>query len=183
MPVVVHKNISEVQPEWCRKPIERFDTKNELLPKVERVLFFNPESIYEIITERNLINPFSRHPSVSQYDLFPQPDKTICSCGCGVKLTGRQKRWASDDCRWFAGQVWMIIAGYPETISRYRSYISGHYDCEECGDTLNIELDHLHPIKFGGGGGWLSNYKNKCRKCHRIKTNKDFGFKTAINNL
>ena len=31
------------------------------------------------------------------------------------------------------------------------------------------------PVKFGGAGGWLSNYEFKCKNATE-KTNKDFGF-------
>lgn len=40
-----------------------------------------------------------------------------------------------------------------------------------------LKVDHIFPVKLGGGGGWLSNYQLLCHKCHVEKTNEDFGWK------
>lgn len=53
--------------------------------------------------------------------------------------------------------------------------------CDEC-ECDSYEIDHRWPVKFGGGGGWLSNYKKLCKTCHRKKTNSDFGWKQEIEN-
>jgi 5-methylcytosine-specific restriction endonuclease McrA len=50
--------------------------------------------------------------------------------------------------------------------------------CNHCGaEDCILDLDHKTPVKFSGGGKWLDNYQYLCKKCHRIKTNSDFGWK------
>jgi len=82
----------------------------------------------------------------------------------------------------FAFNVFAIISGYSNTISNFIRHYYGSDNCHVCDGNIlyeTNELDHIYPVKFGGGGGWLSNYKYKCKKCHREKTNTDFGFKQA----
>lgn len=170
----------DVQPYECRKPLDFLNNKAaNWNPIQKRVFFFDPTPIYERINEAGLLNPYQRQCSVSINFLFPQIEKK-CACGCGKELIGRQKRWASKECYNFAFNVFAIIGGYTNTLRQYRNIFIGGYKCEVCGEPEHytpVELDHIYPVKFGGGGGWLSNYQFKCKKCHREKTNKDFGFK------
>jgi 5-methylcytosine-specific restriction endonuclease McrA len=106
--------------------------------------------------------------------MFPKVDG-MCSCGCGKPLTGKQKRWASEPCNTFATDIYFIICGYQGTVERFMLRYLGH-KCS-CGEIYGLELDHIVPVKHGGGGCWLNNYQWLCAKCHRLKTNKDFGFK------
>lgn len=41
----------------------------------------------------------------------------------------------------------------------------------------NIDIDHIVPVKLGGGGCWLSNYQPLCKPCHKTKTVADFNWK------
>lgn len=43
-----------------------------------------------------------------------------------------------------------------------------------------IKVDHVVPVKLGGGACWLSNYQLLCHDCHVGKTNTDFGWKAKI---
>lgn len=145
-----------------------------------RVLFLDPTPIYDRIK----VNHFSRFQSVSIYDIFPSNDK-LCSCGCGKELSGKQKRWASDSCKYFAQAVWGIINGHTQIISSYLRLYHGFEACIKCGLTdsysiqsnglsvNNIHIDHIVAVINGGGGCWLSNYQYLCKNCHNEKTNID----------
>jgi len=167
----------EIQPDWCRKKI---DITNSVTPLFSmrtyqrKVFEFDPAEMYERINFLNVAKPYERHHSIGVKILFPQNDN-LCSCGCGQVLQGRRTRWASDECRLFSDVVFCIIAGYRDTIANYVGLIKG-FKCAVCNSSYCCELDHIYPIKFGGGNSWLSNYEFKCKKCHREKTNKDFGF-------
>jgi hypothetical protein len=167
----------ENQPSIYRQKIH-VDVKK--IPKAQehlrRLFSFEPSVIYERIEESGNFDIYKRHFSVPMDILFPKIEGE-CSCGCGEKLTGRRTRWSSDVCYKFANAVFLIIAGHASSLRFYRKKIIGSIRCEICGSTHNIELDHIYPVKFGGGGGWLSNYMFKCKKCHVDKTNADFGFK------
>lgn len=153
-----------------------------------RVMFFDPKEVFE----RVKINHFQRHPSVSILSIFP-PLEGICSCGCGQILSGRRSRWATDDCMNFATAVRFIIAGDMKTIGRYLRYYYG-WNCSKCGcDDKGhdmgangvvswIKIDHIIPVKNGGGGWWLSNYQLICHDCHVNKTKEDFGWKGKNKN-
>lgn len=62
--------------------------------------------------------------------------------------------------------------------------------CVDCGSWQNLELDHENPKEKIDHRVWswelrkrlkeLSKCKPRCRRCHRIKTNKDFGFGELI---
>lgn len=173
----------DIQPYECRQPLG-LPNNNAVnwKPIPKRVFFFDPTSLYEKINDAKVLNPYQRQCTVSINFLFENKDKR-CACGCGKELTGRQKRWASKECNDFAFAVFAIISGYTNTLRQYRNIFIGGYKCEVCGEPENyepVELDHIYPVKFGGGGGWLSNYQFKCKKCHREKTNKDFGFKQTV---
>lgn len=176
-------SLFDIQPYECRKPLELpINNAVNWKPIPKRVFFFDPTPLYEKINEAKILNPFQRQCSVSMTFLFKN-ENNKCACGCGKDLTGRQKRWASKECSDFAFAVFAIIGGYTNTLRNYRSIFIGGIECEICNDIPQyeaVELDHIHPVKFGGGGGWLSNYQFKCKKCHREKTNKDFGFKQNI---
>jgi len=172
----------DIQPIHCRLPLDLSNVDlSELNPIPKRVLQYNPTPLYERINEANLLNPFKRQCTVSMTFLFKN-ENNKCACGCGAELSGRRKRWATNDCSNFALAIFYIISGRVDSLRFYRSRFIGGLCCEICGIsefTEPLELDHLHPVAFGGGGGWLSNYQFKCKPCHRVKTNKDFGFNTT----
>jgi 5-methylcytosine-specific restriction endonuclease McrA len=145
-----------------------------------RVLFLDPKPIYDRIN----VDHFVRVQSVSIVDMFPI-NGNICGCGCGIELIERRRRWATDNCKYFAQAVWGIINGHSEIISSYLNLYQGIIACIECGitDTYKefkngmsvnrIHKDHILPVYKGGGGCWLSNYQYLCDTCHKQKTKKD----------
>lgn len=145
----------------------------DILIKWKRVLFFDPTDIYDRIHDQ--INPYQRILSIPVEVMFPSIEG-MCACGCGKPLEGRQIRWANEHCSSFAWDVRNIICNAHQRPTKYIHRYFGK-QCMECTEELGQELDHIIGVKHGGGGCWLSNFKWVCKKCHRNKTNKDFGFK------
>jgi 5-methylcytosine-specific restriction endonuclease McrA len=149
----------------------------ELNDHMRRVMFFDPrEIIKRVKIDHNL-----RNPSFSVIQAFPS-NGNKCACGCGAELVGRRKRWATKECHDFATTIQLIFMCYPNTISKYLRKYYG-YNCIECGcedkshgEVSWIKVDHIIPVKHGGGGGWLSNYQLLCHDCHVKKTKEDFGW-------
>ncbi|QNF35851.1 HNH endonuclease [Adhaeribacter swui] len=108
--------------------------------------------------------------------MFPNYQNGQCSCGCGAALLGRRKRWATDDCSQFALAVWAIIDGQVGKFEYFVAKYNGR-KCAVCRSRRDLKVDHIVPVKHGGGGCWLSNYQLLCHSCHVQKTNKDFGWK------
>jgi 5-methylcytosine-specific restriction endonuclease McrA len=154
----------------------------------KRVLFFDPAPVYDRIK----IDHYSRHPSVSVEDIFPAIPG-VCACGCGKPLTGTRRKWATNECSEFGVSVRFIINGNLGLLQRYLRYYYG-WKCQKCGcedkghdmgknGTVSwIKVDHIIPVKKGGGGWWLSNYQLVCHDCHVGKTNEDFGWKGNSKN-
>lgn len=143
-------------------------------PHQEQVAFFDPSGVYS----RQPVNIHRRvQASLSFALMFPSQNGT-CACGCGKPLRGKQKRWASEDCSSFAYGVWSIIDGRRDTIAFYVAKLNGGYRCK-CGSDVDVRLDHIIPVKHGGGGCWLNNFQWLCHTCHVNKTNEDFGWKKA----
>jgi 5-methylcytosine-specific restriction endonuclease McrA len=149
----------------------------------KRVMFFNPTDIYK----NTHIDQYKRNQQISIRDMFTNK-KGICGCGCDAKLIGRQTRWATKECMQFAVDVFFIITGNIGSISFYIKKYYGEY-CVICG-TKNVgqqfknglivnslKLDHIIPVKHGGGGCWLNNYQFLCHTDHVEKTKKDFKWK------
>jgi len=108
--------------------------------------------------------------------MFPDRKDGYCSCGCGAALVGRRRRWATNECTKFALGVWAIIDGQVGTFEYYVGKYNGK-KCAGCRSRRQLKVDHIVPVKHGGGGCWLSNFQLLCHACHVIKTNKDFGWK------
>lgn len=177
------KKLFDVQPQWCRKPLDVSLVNNfeSLSNHMKRLVTFDPSDAYDRLNAANAIDPFERYNSVSVSLLFPKKDG-FCACGCGKKLTGRQRVWAGNDCQNFALNVQCIISGHSHLLTLCEIIFGKN--CSVCGkpeDGIVNELDHKYPVKFGGSGGWLTNYEFKCKKCHREKTNADFGWKQGAN--
>jgi 5-methylcytosine-specific restriction endonuclease McrA len=171
----------EKQPEWCRQKLDAAMVKNfdKLHENLKRLVLFDPTEAYNRIDAANAIDPFRRYNSVSIGLLFPKAKEKVCSCGCGTNLTGRQTVWAGKECTKLPLNVQTVISGHSHLLSLCRGIFGS--ECVVCGISESDsghthELDHKYPVKFGGAGGWLSNYEFKCKKCHRDKTNNDFGF-------
>ncbi len=191
------KNTSKflsIQPASCRTALPKKDmawdewhlNKPELIEKFERVLFFDPTEIYDRIHSK--IDPYKRHAGLQINDLFPLQEKEDgkCRCGCNVVpkeyMNGKYHMWATHTCQSVASDILSIINNYFQRPAKYITLYYGK-QCSECGNAEHgRELDHIVGVKQGGGGGWLSNYRWLCVKCHRNKTNKTFGFKNS-NNL
>ena len=142
----------------------------------KRVLFLDPSDIYSRVN----IRPYERvQTHLTFAEMFPAKPDAACACGCGAAISGRRRRWASDDCTKFATTVWAIIDGQAGTIS---TFVKKYYGakCSICGTRKELKADHIIPVKHGGGGCWLSNFQLLCHFCHVAKTNKDFGWKQNI---
>lgn len=154
------------------------------IPHQLRVLKFDPSNVPNIFNFKTR----QRNHSISIERIFPLRDDGVCACGCGQKLPSRRKRWATDDCQNYAVAVRFIIAGSTSTIARYLRLYYG-WNCFECGCQDKghdmghngvvswIKIDHIIPVKHGGGACWLSNYQLLCHDCHVSKTKKDFNWK------
>lgn len=150
-----------------------------------RVLEYDPLPISALAK----FNPYRRYQGISIIDVFPR-NGNMCGCGCGVELTGRKKRWASDECQRYAVDVFWILNGTASVIAKYMRIYCG-WQCSKCGcgdsgkdhglygTISDFQVDHIIPVKLGGGACWLSNYQILCTSCHRPKTNKDFNWKNA----
>lgn len=117
-----------------------------------------------------MISEYKRYQKgLKVQDLFPQKGD-VCACGCGVKLTGRQKRWASESCSQNAYFNCAIIKGSSSIIRKVLYSEQGGY-CQNCGtyDT-KWQADHKLPVAFGGGGCDLTNFQTLCEDCHKKKT-------------
>lgn len=184
----------EAQPAHCRAALpkkeivwsEWYNDKPKLVARLERVLFLDPTELYQRVG--HLIDPFKRTQSIGMENIFPK-QSIICACGCGQKAKASdafkedgitptwQRKWATDECNSFANACLSIINNTFQVPSKYIKFYDGYKcDCGSEGLNYGLELDHLIGVKHGGGGCWLSNYKWKCKDCHRNKTNKDFGF-------
>lgn len=145
----------------------------------ERVILFDPSGVYSRIS----INKYERYQSgLSLCDMFPALDG-ICACGCKKELSGRRKKWATDDCSSFAFGVFSIIRGGTDYVRRLmQGYLE--YKCCKCGcenyiiEAPNsifsgLQVDHILAVQNGGGGCWLGNYQFICHRCHSVKTTGD----------
>lgn len=152
--------------------------------KWNQVLYYDPRPLLTRI--QPLINPYARHQNLFMAQVWPNKHG-ICACGCGETLVGRKRRWAHPDHTWSSLQIFRIIQGDVDVIYDYIRRYHGE-TCAVCDvtpdkidrDTQLFDLDHIIPVAHGGGGCWLSNYQLLCLGCHRIKTNRDFGWKQSM---
>jgi hypothetical protein len=135
-----------------------------------RLLFFDPKEVYE--RAGGLIDPYKRNQSnLSTKILFPLRTDGQCRCGCGRQA---KKYWYDDYCKNFAYDVYQIICyGTAHSKILIREYYGDLCQAENCTKHWT-EIDHIIPVKHGGGGCWLSNYLPLCAMHHVDKTNKDF---------
>lgn len=137
-----------------------------------RLLFFNPKPIYNRIGY--LINTTERIQSKLSLELlFPKRTDKICRCGCGRPC---KRSWHSEQCSDFAFGVYSIICYGTSRVQPLMNLYHGR-ECQMCKDNWWEDIDHIIPVKHGGGGCWLSNYMPLCKQCHKDKTKKDFNWK------
>lgn len=180
-------DLFSLQPESCRLPLQPRPLKlrGKYAPLIERVLGYDPRPLYlrggatleatrRIQTKANL----------SMELLFPKKTDGLCDCGCGIPLSGRQRRWASVSCGEFAWWIYAVIAGRRRELS---ACLKAYYGtaCAVCGDvpmkqkprrkrpSTAIEWDHVIPVHRGGGACWLGNWMPLCATCHKAKTARD----------
>lgn len=172
----------------ARKPLVLGDISH-VKERYHRVLSFDPTEVYNSLG--SLINPYKRGQNLYMDNIFPEISGE-CACGCGKKLEGRRRKWASDKCKIFPLQLYWILKGDTGVIGAILDALYG-WKCCKCNRGSHeidrpgkwdmrtpIEIEHLLPVKHGGGGSWLSNYRLMCFECHREKTNEDFGWKKKI---
>lgn len=138
---------------------------------IKKVLSFDPNVILESIS----FNSKKRIQKLKFDNMFPKVEGR-CSCGCDVALVGRRTRWATKDCNKFAYAIYSIFCGHNSHVKHYLKYCFD-WNCCVCGSTKQINIDHIIPVKHGGGCCWLDNYQLLCHPCHVKKTKKDFGWK------
>ena len=157
-----------IMPEWFSEEPETIVYWNNRL----RLLFYDPKEVYERASQ--LIDPFKRTQNkLSTEILFPKRNDGICRCGCERES---KSMWHSQDCSNFAYRVYSIICyGTADVKNLMRTYYG--YKCQNCNKNDWEDIDHIIPVKHGGGGCWLSNFFPLCKKCHKDKTKKDFNWK------
>lgn len=118
-----------------------------------------------------LIDPYSRFQKGLTFSiLFPKMENGLCSCGCGNKVSGKRKKWFSDDCRVQSLNQFYIIKGDTKIIRLYLWERDKGF-CSSCGILhTNWQADHIIPVFKGGGGCDLSNFQTLCPSCHLEKT-------------
>lgn len=153
--------------------LEYRDEYEQLDAVDKRILFSDPIPFYEKIKE--CVDHSSRRQTgrFRMETIFPAKKDGICDCGCGQKLTGRQRRWASKDCEKFTVSVYWIFYGDVDLVKSLLFRLHGNA-CYCCGEvTWNLHLDHIIPVFKGGGGCWISNFQLLCVDCHKAKTKVD----------
>lgn len=164
------KSYEPLKPIFSALPVKKLRIR---LSWFKRVLFYNPAEIYE----RTPVDVYRRIQNQLEFSiLFPSKKDKTCACGCGGPLQGRRTRWATNECSRFAAEVWRIIDGQTAPIHAYLRRYYGNA-CATCGTARNLKVDHIIPVKHGGGGSWLNNFQLLCHQCHVLKTNNDFGWK------
>lgn len=108
------------------------DDMSSIPKRFHRVLSINPSIFYERAETLSFFSYYKRYNTVFSDTIFPQEDKSICACGCKRKLSGRRKRWATDDCKDFSNYVISILMGRVDTIRMIMSYLYGGYKCIKC---------------------------------------------------
>lgn len=155
-------------PEWFGEQPDRIEHWNNRL----RLLFYDPKEVYERAS--GLIDPFKRtQGKLSTAILFPKRNDGICRCGCERET---KTMWYSQGCSNFAYRVYAIICyGTAEAKKLVKTYYG--IKCQNCGDNDWEDIDHIIPVKHGGGGCWISNFLPLCKTCHKDKTKRDFKWK------
>jgi 5-methylcytosine-specific restriction endonuclease McrA len=113
-------------------------------------------------------------------EIYPQKNDGYCDCGCGKKLEGKKRRWATDKCISPLLNEYYILKGNTSIIREElfkRDSIDDKIYCASCNtniDDNNWDADHILEVRHGGGGCNLDNYQILCKTCHKKKTKKNY---------
>lgn len=131
--------------------------------KYKDILAFDPSEIYTRLD--GVINPFLRRNRIGVEQTFPDYKNGLCGCGCGTKLTGRRRRWASDYCSKLPLMVTFIINGDVSVIKPIVAHMYGNC-CNVCGRTDgDFKRTVEHPR-------WKPNMTDEEYKVYRRQYNK-----------
>lgn len=183
-----------LQPQSCRAPLpsRALNLRGKYAPIIARIIAYDPAPLYERIgAQLEARKRIQTKANLSMELLFPKKGDGCCDCGCGIGLTGRQRRWASVNCGEFAWWVYAVIAGRRRELS---ACLKAYYGtaCAVCGDipmkqkprrkklSTAIEWDHVIPVHRGGGACWLGNWMPLCASCHKAKTTRDRVLRKAL---
>lgn len=120
----------------------------------------------------SLFNPYKRTQNV-KLSLLTSSINGCCACGCGVKLKGKQVKWASKNCCDSFYRKYEVYRGNTNIIRQELYSIDRGY-CRNCGVLdPNWQADHIIPVHKGGGACGLENFQTLCLDCHKEKTKKD----------
>lgn len=119
----------------------------------------------------SVIDPYKRYQKgLCIEDLYPTRLDGYCSCGCMRKISGKRRKWFSDDCRLRSLERFYIVKGDTDVIRDVLLRQDGG-GCRSCGEiTNNWEADHIIPVFYGGGGCDIDNFQTLCVSCHQEKT-------------
>lgn len=70
--------------------------------------------------------------------------------------------------------MWENPSGGAPHKQRQQALKRDHYQCVKCGNTENLEVDHIKNVASGGGHN-LNNLQTLCHHCHKTKTTKESG--------
>lgn len=155
------------------------DDLSSINKRFHRILSTDPTLFYQMADE--FLSPFKRNNWILREHIFPPVESGLCRCGCGQKVTGRRKSWATEECTIYINQVIAILIGKSDFIRRLIEALYGQKCCKcyATWKTLSrpnendwrtiLGLDHILPVHQGGGGCWLSNYQLLCFVCHKEK--------------
>ena len=100
--------------------------------------------------------------------LFGVPGSYECRV-CGRGLSDGRKTYCGSFCRKQAYEfqenfVWDSVRG--SVLER------DNYECQDCGCTENLEVDHIQAVSKGGHFHDPANLVSRCRECHKEKSRK-----------
>jgi len=125
-----------------------------------------------------------QHPKINNYqryqnnysitDMFPAVSG---KCGyCEAELTGRKRRWCSEECNSTALNLWWVVKGNTQIVRFLLYDENDKIYCRGCGLDLYLETwhaDHIIPVHKGGGGCTIDNFQPLYVHCHKEKTKLD----------
>lgn len=117
-----------------------------------------------------VINYLNRYQKDLKLENFYPFIEGHCACGCGKELTGKQKKWSSEECSEAAYKIFAIYKGNTGMI-RKALYLKDRGFCHNCGVLDDKwEADHIFPVFMGGGYCGLENFQTLCQECHKEKS-------------